>query len=145
MKHLILLFALVLAGCGPDLTPWKGAWTGSGSVNTGRQPQPFTGKLVIADTFAVTSDAQGTPAVSFSCALTPATVDAATVAFKGPTTFQLTASPADGCTRQVTMDDGTATRTGDALEATVRGKVKTECTGGSSTVENFLLSLVANR
>ena len=145
MKRLILLSTFVLAGCGPDLTPWKGTWTGSGSVNTGRQPLPFTGKLVVAETFAATSDAQGTPAVSFSCALTPVTVDGANVTFKGPTTFALTATPADGCTRQVTMDDGTATRTGDSLEASVRGKVKTECTGGSSTVENFLLSLVANR
>ena len=146
MKHVILLsLSLVIAACGPDLSPWKGTWSGSGSVNTGRQPSPFTGKLVIGETFVATSDASGTPAVSFLAALTPATADGANVTFKGPTTFELTATPADGCTRQVTMDDGTATRTGDALEASVRGKVKTACTGGSSTVENFLLSLVANR
>lgn len=147
MKHLLFLAALFCCACGPDVTPWKGTWSGSGSVNTGRQPLPFTGKLVIADgaQFTGTTDAQGTPAVSFSATLTAATADASAVTFTGPTTLPLTATPDDGCTRTVTLDDGSATRMGDALEATARGKLKTDCTGGSSTVENFLLTLAANR
>lgn len=146
MRHLFFT-VLFLTACGPDLTPWKGTWAGSGSVNTGRQPMPFAGTLTIADgaRFVATSDAQGTPAVSFTCTLTAATADAATATFKGPVTVELTATPADGCTRQVTLDDGSATREGDALSATVRGKLKTDCTGGSSTAENFLLDLVATR
>jgi hypothetical protein len=147
MRPLFFLCVFLLCACGPDITPWKGTWAGSGSVNTGRQPLAFTGTLVIADgaQFTGTTDAMGSPAVAFSCTLTAATADAANVTFKGPTTVSLTATPADGCTRQVTVDDGTATRTGDALSGSVRGKVKTDCTGGSSTVENFLLDLAANR
>ena len=115
-------------------------------MNTGRQPLGFTGTLTIDGArFSATSDAQGTPAVAFTAVLTAATADATAVTFTGPTLFQLTAAPTDGCTRNVTLDDGSATRTGEALEATARGKVKTECTGGSSTVENFLLTLAANR
>ena len=147
MRHLVLLAVLSFAACGPDVTAWKGTWAGSGDVNTGRQPLPFTGTLTITDgaRFAVTSAAQGTPASSFSCTLIAATVDGTTATFTGPTQLELTASPGDGCTRQVTLDDGSATRTGDALQGTARGKVKTDCAGGSSTVENFLLNLSANR
>ena len=138
---------LLLAACGPDVTAWKGTWAGSGDVNTGRQPLPFTGTITISDgaRFAMTSDAQGTPAISFNATLTAATIDGTTASFTGPTQLELTASPADGCTRQVTLDDGSATRTGDALSGTARGKVKTDCTGGSSTVENFLINIAANR
>lgn len=147
MRHLLLPAVLCSSACGPDVTAWKGTWAGSGDVNTGRQPMAFTGTLVISDgaRFAVTSAAQGMPAGSFSCTLTAATVDGTTATFTGPTQLELTATPSDGCTRQVTLDDGSATRTGDALEGTARGKVKTDCTGGSSTVENFLLNLFANR
>ena len=147
MRHLLLPAALFFTDCGPDVTAWKGSWAGSGDVNTGRQPMAFTGTLTISDgaRFEAKSDAQGMPAVSFSCALTAATVDGTTATFTGPTQLELTATPADGCTRQVTLDDGSATRTGDSLVGTARGKVKTDCTGGSSTVENFLLNLVANR
>lgn len=146
MKHLFFS-VLFLTACGPDITPWKGTWGGSGSVNTGRQPMAFTGTLTISDgaRFVATSDAQGMPAVSLSCALTAATADATAVTFKGPTQVELTATPADGCTRQLTVDDGSATRDGNALSATVRGKLKTDCTGGSSTAENFLLDLAATR
>ncbi|MDP1829165.1 MAG: hypothetical protein Q8L48_38230 [Archangium sp.] len=146
MRHLFVS-VLFLTACGPDVAPWKGTWGGSGSVNTGRLPMPFTGTLTISDgaRFAATSDAQGMPAVSFACTLTAATADAAAVTFKGPVTVELIATPADGCTRQVTVDDGSATRDGDALTATVRGKLKTDCTGGSSTAENFLLDLAATR
>ena len=45
----------------------------------------------------------------------------------------------------MTLDAASATRTGDALEATANGKLKTDCTGGSSTAESFLLTLAANR
>ena len=116
-------------------------------MNTGRQPQPFTGTLTIADgaLFTGTTDAQGTPAISFSASLTAATADATSVTFKGPTTLQVTATPTDGCTREVTLDDGSATRMDDTISATVKGKVKTVCMGGSSTAENFLLDLFANR
>jgi hypothetical protein len=146
MKHLFALSVILFSACGPDLTPWKGTWSGSGSVNTGRQPMPFTGTLTIDGAkFTAISEAQGTPAVAFTAVLTADTADGTAVTFKGPTTLQLTAAPTDGCTRNVTLDDGSATRTGEALEATARGKVKTECTGASSTVENFLLTLVANR
>lgn len=147
MKHALLVALTFFMACGPDITPWKGTWVGSGSVNTGRQPLPFTGTLTISDgaRFVATSDAQGSPASSFTAALTAATADEGKVTFTGPTSLELTATPADGCTRQVTVDDGSATRTGDDLEATVRGKVKTECTGGSSVAENFLLTLFANR
>ncbi len=146
MRHLFVV-ALALSACGPDITPWKGTWSGSGSVNTGRQPLGFTGTLTISDgaRFEGKTDAQGMPAVSFSATLTAATADASAVTFTGPTALQLMATPADGCTRQVTLDDGSATRNGEALEATARGKVKTDCTGGGSTVENFLLTLAANR
>ncbi len=146
--RLFLVFALLLlAACGPDVTAWKGTWSGSGSVNTGRQPLAFTGTLTISDgaRFVATTDAQGTPMTAFSCSLTASTVDAAAITFKGPTQFELTAAPADGCTREVTLDDGSATRSGEALEATARGKVKTDCPGGSSTAESFLLTLSANR
>lgn len=147
MKHLLLFAVGLLCGCGPDITPWKGTWGGSGDVNTGRQPLGFTGTLTISDgaRFVATTAAAGTPAISFTAALTASTADATTITFKGPTTFELTAAPSDGCTRQVTLDDGSATRTGEALEATARGKVKTECTGGGSTVENFLINVFANR
>lgn len=147
MKHLILCSAVLFAACGPDVTPWKGTWAGSGSVNTGRQPLPFTGTLTIADgaLFTGTTDAQGMPAISFSASLTAATADGSAVTFKGPTTLQLTATPPDGCTREVTVEDGSATRMDNSLTATVKGKVKTDCMGGSSSVENFLLDLVANR
>ena len=147
MRPLFFLCVFLLTACGPDLTPWKGTWGGSGSVNTGRQPLAFTGTLTISDgaRFVAVSDAQGSPAVSFTATLTAATADAANVTFKGPSTIEFTAAPADGCTRVVTLDDGMATRTGDALQASVRGKVKTDCTGGSSTAENFLLELVATR
>lgn len=148
MRLLLLLpAALFFTACGPDVTAWKGSWSGSGDVNTGRQPIPFTGTLTISDgaRFEAKSDAQGMPAVSFTITLTAATVDGSTATFTGPTQLQLVATPADGCTRQVTLDDGSATRTGDALVGTARGKVKTDCTGGSSTVENFLLNLSANR
>lgn len=138
---------LVLSACGPDVTAWKGTWVGNGSINTGRQPLAFTGTLTISDgaRFVATSDAQGSPAVSLSCALTAATADGTTVTFTGPTAVEVTATPADGCTRQVTLDAATATRTGEALEATANGKLKTDCTGGSSTAESFLLTLAANR
>jgi hypothetical protein len=147
MKNSFALLVLLLSACGPDVTAWKGTWVGSGSVNTGRLPIAFTGTLTISDgaRFAGVSDAQGSPAISLSCALTAATADGATVTFTGPTSVDVTATPADGCTRLATIDDGTATRTGEALEATVRGKLKTDCSGGSSVAENFLLSLVANR
>lgn len=146
MKHFVLASVVVLSACGPDLSGWKGTWAGSGSVNTGRQPLAFTGTMTIDGAkFSATSDAQGTPSVAFTAVLTAAMADATTATFTGPSMFQLTAAPTDGCTRNVTLDDGSATRSGDALEATARGKVKTECTGGSSTVENFLLTLTANR
>lgn len=144
---LSMLFALAATGCGPDVTAWKGTWGGSCDLNTGRQPMACTGTLVIADgaRFTVTSDAQGSPAQAFSASLSAATVDATTATFTGPTTVALTATPAGSCTWQVTLDDGSATRTDDSLTATARGKVKTDCTGGSSTVENFLLNFYATR
>ena len=147
MRLSLSLAVVLLAACGPDLTAWKGTWAGSGSVNTGRQPLPFTGTLLISDgaRFVATTDAQGMPMEAFSCSLTASTVDTMAITFKGPTKFSLSAAPADGCTREVTLDDGSATRTGEALEATARGKVKTDCTGGSSTSESFLLTLSANR
>jgi hypothetical protein len=116
-------------------------------VNTGRQPQAFTGTLTIADgaLFTGTTDAQGTPAISFSASLTASTADGNAVTFKGPTKLQVTASPTDGCTREVTLDEGSATRMDDTLSATAKGTVKTVCMGGSSTAENFLLDLFANR
>ena len=146
MKNSFAL-VLLLSACGPDVTAWKGTWAGSGSINTGRQPIAFTGNLVISDGahFVATSDAQGTPSISLSCALNAATADGTTVTFTGPQTLQVTATPADGCTRTVTLDAASATRTGEALEATANGKLKTDCTGGSSTAESFLLTLAANR
>ena len=142
----VVAAVVLLSACGPDLSPWKGTWSGSGSVNTGRQPLAFTGTLTIDGAkFSVRSEPQGMPAVAFTAELTATTADATSAPFTGPSTFQLIAAPTDGCTRNVTLDDGSATRNADALEGTARGKVKTECTGGSSTVENFLLTLAANR
>lgn len=147
MRLSLFLPVVLLAACGPDVSAWKGTWAGSGSVNTGRQPMAFTGTLIISDTarLVATSDAQGMPAVGFTCSLTPSTEQPSELTFKGPSRFELAAAPADGCTREVTLDDGSATRTGEALEATARGKLKTDCTGGSSIAESFLLTLTANR
>ena len=55
-------------------------------------------------------------------------------------TYALTAAPSDSCTRQVTLEDRSATGTGDAGGHRAR---KSE--GGCSTVENLLINVFANR
>ena len=144
---LCLWLPVMLLGCGPDVTPWKGTWTGTLSLNTGRQPLVGTGTLVVSDggRFAATSAAVGTPAVVYSAELFATAADAATVTFTGPTPVTLTATPSDGCTRKVTANEGSGARSGDSLTLSVSGRVESTCSGGSSVVENFLLELAATR
>lgn len=142
-----LTLAAAVTGCGPDVTAWKGTWSGTASVNTGRQPLIYTGTLTIADgaLFTATSDAQGSPAQSFTCALTAASADAGKVSFASATGCTLTATPADSCSYKVTFDAAEATRNGQALEATGHGRMTASCTGASDVVTDFALTLSATR
>lgn len=142
-----LTLAVAVTACGPDVTAWKGTWGGSASINTGRQPLAYTGTLTISDgaRFAATSDAQGSPAQSFSCALTAATADGTKVTFATAAGCDLTATPADTCSYKVTFDAAEATRTGDALAATGHGRMTATCTGTSDVVTDFALTLSATR
>ena len=146
MRTLVTLF-VALTACGPDVTAWKGTWAGSGTLNTGRQPMPFTGQLTITDgaVFSGTTDPQGSPAQSFAASLTAAMVDGTKATFTGPSSVTLTATPAGDCTWQVTLDAADATRMDQSLDATARGKVTTQCMGGSTTTESYLLSFFGMR
>ncbi len=138
------LLLLLLAACGPDVTAWKGTWTGTAHVNTGRQPEPYPGTLTISDgaRFEGVTTSGGT---TFSCALTAGSGDGAKVTFAGTSTCSLTAAPPDGCTRAVTVTQGSATRTGNALEGSLSGRVETTCTGAGSGATDFALNVSATR
>lgn len=138
------LLLLLLAACGPDVSAWKGTWTGTAVVNTGRQPEPYPGTLTVSDgaRFEGVATSGGT---AFSCALTAATADGAKVTFAANSTCALTANPPDGCTRAVTVTQGSATRTDNALEGSLSGRVETTCTGPGSGATDFLLTVSATR
>jgi hypothetical protein len=93
--------------------------------------------------FTATSDAQGTPAQSWSCALTAASVDSSTATFTTPANCTLTAAPADDCTYQVTFNSITATLSGDSLTAKLSGHLGSTCTSSSNVSEDFSLDTVS--
>lgn len=142
-----LVLALFLSACGPDVGDWKGAWSGAGSLNTGRQPLAVVGTLTVVDgaRFLFSGTVQGTSSPTYSAELVATSADGAKVLFQGPLAATLTAAPADGCTRQLTIDEGTLTRAGAGFDGVVRGKAKSDCTGGSSVTETFQLELAGSR
>ncbi len=139
-----IFFAIFLTACGPDVTAWKGTWTGSGTLNTGRLPEPYTGTLTIADgaRFELSVPSSGT---TFTCAINAATVDGTTATFTVPASCTMTATPSDGCTYQVTVNAASATRTADTIEGTANGRVNSTCTSSSSKATDFALTLFGTR
>lgn len=139
---------LVLSACGggPDLTPFKGTWTGSGSLNTGRAPLVLSGTMTIPSSGLITAEgkAQG-GSTTYSTSFIATDADDKTLLLKGPIAVTLTATPADGCTREVTVDEVTLDRIENSMRAVARGLVKTNCASGSTATENFLLSLDGKR
>lgn len=146
MRTALPLLLALASACGPDLTPWKGTWTGSAVVNDGRQPEVWPGRLVIGDDarFVATSDGRGSPARAFSCAVTAVTATATEATFGAPTACDGTATPDDGCTYRLTFSALSATRSDDQLSATGSGRLTATCAAGSSATD-FGLSLSARR
>lgn len=144
MRSSSLVLLVVLAGCGPDVTAWKGTWKGSVVVTSGRAPDVYQGTLVVSDggRFEVSAVSGGT---SFSCALFATTADATTATFTVPTTCDLVATPADGCTRKVTLKAASATQNAQGVEGAANGRVDTACTGASTTAIDFALTFSGAR
>jgi hypothetical protein len=142
----LLLLVTFTSACGPDLSGWKGSWSGSAVINDGRQPEVWPGRLVIGDDarFVATSESRGTPARTFSCAVTAVTATATEATFGAPTACEGSAAPADDCTYRLTFSALTASRTGDELSATGSGRLAMTCPSGSSATD-FGLSLSARR
>lgn len=149
MKRLALLFAslLALAGCGPDVSGYTGTWTCSGSLNTGRLPLAVAGTLTVtADgRFAASGKEQGATGSTYTAGLFATTADATVVTFTGPTSETLVSTPADGCTRQLTVTEGTLTRAGQGLSGAVRGTSKSDCNGSTGINESFQLDVACTR
>lgn len=143
----LLVVAALLPACGPDVADWKGAWTGAGSFNAGRQPVAVVGTLAVTDgaRFVFVGTVQGSASPTYTAGLAATSIEGARVLFQGPLTTDLVAAPADGCTRQLTIDEGTLTRAGTSFEGVVRGKAKSDCAGGSSVSETFQLEVSGNR
>jgi hypothetical protein len=141
MRRSLALVALVFIGCGPDVTAWKGTYSGSGSLNAGRQPEAVVGTLTITDDarFTLTTTPMGTSNQVWTCALVAQSVDATKARFQVPTTCPLSVTPSDNCTHQVTINAAQVTRTGTAVEGTVSGRINSRCTSGNA-INDFLLS-----
>jgi hypothetical protein len=139
-----LALVFVLCACGPDLSAWKGTYAGTAVITAGRQPEAYTGTLVVTDgaRFEGSAVSNGT---TFSCALTAATGDATTATFTVPTSCDLLAAPADDCTRKVTVNAASATLNGATLEGNVTGRVAATCTSSSSTATDFAMQISATR
>jgi hypothetical protein len=144
MRASLVALVVVVSACGPDVSAWKGTYSGTAVVNDGRQPQAYTGTLLIADgaRFEGSAVSGGT---TFSCALNASSADATTAGFTVPTNCDLVASPADGCTYKVTVNTASATRNGNSIEGTVNGRLNKSCTGGSSTATDFSMTIVGMR
>jgi hypothetical protein len=141
----LAVFSLVLfAACGPDTAAWHGTYTGSGSYTAGRPPVVVTGTVQVspAGQFTVSGKGDGP---SFTGTLQAETVTDTTATFTLPATGTVAATPADGCTRALTVTSASATRTGDQLELVISGTAKIDCAGGSSVSESFRLELYGDR
>jgi hypothetical protein len=145
--RLLCLVVPFLCSCGRDLTAWKGAWSGSAVINTGRLPMAISGTLNVTEPgrFEVVSAPTGMPAQVFSCALTASKTTDSTVEFTLPATCDLVAVPAGDCTFVATVNSVVATRAGNAVSATVNGNLKSTCTMGSSTATDFSMTLDGKR
>jgi len=139
MTRLVVLSVLALTACGPDTAAWSGTYTGSGTYTAGRPPVVLMGTLEIsgAGQFTFTGKADGP---TFTGVLQAESVTDTTATFKLPATGTATASPSDGCTRQVTVTMASASRDGANVEGSFNGNLRSECSGAGTSNETFLIS-----
>ncbi|MGV3624639.1 MAG: hypothetical protein ACO1OB_27715 [Archangium sp.] len=148
MRAIVMLSAsLLCVACkGPlDVGDWKGTWSGNAVINTGRQPEVYEGTLIIDDTARFEAKSAAIGGRVFTCALAASEIDVGGASFTTPTSCAMTASPADDCTYEVTFNNASATRDGEALQAMGNGRFTSTCTQSSSQSLDFALTLSATR
>lgn len=141
MRRSLVFLALVFTACGPDVAAWKGTYSGSGSLNAGRQPEAVVGTLTVTDDarFTLTTTPMGASNQVWTCALVAQAVDATKASFQVPTTCPLSVTPSDSCTHQVTINAAQVNKTGNAVDGTVSGRINSTCASGNA-INDFLLS-----
>ncbi|MFO0594547.1 MAG: hypothetical protein U0228_04565 [Myxococcaceae bacterium] len=144
MSRLMLAALLTLCACGPDVTAWKGSYAVSGSMNDGRQPEPVTGTLTVADgaLFTLTSDPKN--GNTWTISMNASMVDGARAAFTTPSQATLNVSPANGCTYPLTINMAELHLLGGAVDGTISGRANITCSTGT-TATDFLLSFGGNK
>lgn len=148
MRSIVGLCGLLacLSCKGPlDVGDWKGTWSGSAVINTGRQPEIYEGTLTIDDTARFEAKSKAVDGKVFSCALTASEIDVGGAGFTTPTSCAMTASPSGDCTYEVTFNNASATRDGESLQAVANGRFVSTCTQSSSQTLDFALTLSATR
>jgi hypothetical protein len=147
---LVLLFA----GCQGQGQEWLRRWNGSATLNDGRMPFTVAGTLDITTgagsgsplVFAFRGGMAGS-SVEFVCppgTVRSAMVTASTATVATGSTCTLTATPDDGCTRDLTFNSGelTLTQSGATLTGMGSMRLTLACPGaGSSTSDvGFMLT-----
>lgn len=152
MRTLVALAVVVFAGCQAET--FLGTWTGTATLNDGRMPHAAKGSVTIKTgqgipaawdfSFAGTV---GTNQTTFTCVgpMSTAMATATTASLSIPSTCRITASPDDGCTRELTMSQGDFTMAGDTLTGTGNGRLATSCPNQSSSSIDFGFTLTAKK
>ncbi len=150
MRTLAAGLTVTLLGCQP-LT-WQGTWAGSVTLNDGRMPLSAAGALTV-------STGAGTPAAllfgfkgtrsgsatEFSCpqVFSTASQTATTASLAGGGTCAMQASPADGCTYELSFTSGDFTLASDTLTGKGSGRLNAACAGMGNAVTDFGFMLTA--
>lgn len=146
-RAVCLLAVLVGSGCPGRLEvgEWKGTWSGTAVVNTGRQPELYDGTLIIDETARFEATSKAIDGKVFVCALSASQIDEAGASFTTPATCVMTSTPQDDCTYEVVFNDALATRDGATLQGVASGRFTSTCTGSGSKTLDFSLTLSATR
>lgn len=145
------LALIALAGCGTGPSPWVGTWTGTATLNDGRQPTPATGTLTVTDRggrleLSFRGAAQGSMR-TLACpgGLFSASSEAQRLVLAAPVTCQLSITPADGCTLEATFTTAELTLSGASLAGTGSGRSNSACPSRGSEIADFGFSLAGMR
>lgn len=137
MRLSLVLLAASLSACGPDLSAWKGTWSGNAAVNTGRQPEVVPASFTFAEgaTANFGLGPWGSPARTFTCTLVALEADPAKATFTPHAACAVEKSAGDDCAYGLLFNTGSAQRTGESLDAALSGRLTTTCPSGSSAVD----------
>lgn len=148
-RCLFLLF--VFAGCQPQ--QWQGRWTGSATLNDGRMPLTATGTLDVTNGAGIPAPlvfsfrGKAGSSVELFCpagSVTSAMATGSTATVATGSICKLTATPDDGCTRDLTFNSGELTLNGATLSGTGSMRLSMACPGAGSSTSDVGFTLTAS-